>query len=724
MEKWCVHYVCGLLVLVQCFLTAVTYYTPVCESPRLCENNNRVCVTCTADGIPSGNRRYYYCSLYSYISPHVQVSPVTANVSYNRVGGYSCTARVLVRNLGPGTHYFKMYLYLSGNTGVLSALTTSISLPVTYTPVCDPPRLCGNNNNRVCVTCTADGIPSGVRGTYFCALYTTRSRSHHPQQIQVSDVTDGVNNNRRAGYSCTASVLVTRLGPGTHYFQMHLYQTGHTGVFSAFSSPISLYGRLAVSVDVSPNPVNICPGTSHDVTVVCSVKFEDTYNEPVFQLYWGGQLKQSTRGTLETNQYSSESYYTLVSKYTVDVNQAGSINFRCEAYNSVHTSEKASSKTITVQVNAPPSTPPKLTISGGVYSGLKGYSISLTPGQTYSASCDVSRGQPPVSSVTLTCPGVSQKTVSGTSVSLSNIPVVKWADQEKCVCAAQHVSQCYNLRTEVTIRVLFPPETVTFERTDRGNISPVDICPDSQPEIPLQCSATSNPQPQFTILVNEQTYSGPLQGQVVKSRTNTYVYSYDFVPEAGGTYNITCTAKGDKTALVESDQLTIFVREPPQTEPKITITSIGPSGNVSKNAEVIYKSIATNATCLVDGGYPPVTSQDILLTCGNLSGSEQITLPPGHSTDGEIACSCSASHITGCYSRSAHTRFNVSALPLSPEASTDNSDVTVVASVGVAVVVVVVIVVVVIVLVFRRRTRSASIGEDWVWVVISRRHLF
>ncbi|XP_012942820.2 uncharacterized protein LOC101849157 [Aplysia californica] len=493
---------------------------------------------------------------------------------------------------------------------------------------------------------------------------------------------------------------------------MHLYQTGHTGVFSAFSSPISLYGRLAVSVDVSPNPVNICPRTSHDVTVVCSVKFEDIYPEPVFQLYWGGQQVQNEKGKLRTDSYKKR-YYTLVNHYTVNVNQAGSINFRCEVYNSVHTNEKASSNTLTVPVNAPPPSSPKLTISRGVYHGIQGYSVPMTPGQKYSASCDVSGGQPPVSSVTLTCPGVSQKTMSGTSVSLAGIVVAESADQEKCVCAAQHVSQCYNLRTEVTISVLFPPQTVTFERTDSDNNSPVDICSDSpQQIIRLQCRATFNPQPQFTILVNEQEYARSRPERVVGSGKNTYVYSYDFVPKAGGTYNTTCTANGDKTAPVESDQLTILVREPPQTEPEIIITNIGPSGNVSKNPEVVLNNTATNVTCLVDGGYPPVTSQDILLTCGNISGSEQITLPPGLSTDGEIACSCSASHITGCYSRSAHTRFKISALPLSTEASTDNSDVTVIASVGVAVVIVVVVVVVIVLVVRRRRRHSDRLSQD------------
>ncbi|XP_005103115.1 uncharacterized protein LOC101860184 [Aplysia californica] len=291
-----------------------------------------------------------------------------------------------------------------------------------------------------------------------------------------------------------------------------------------------------------------------------------------------------------------------------------------------------------------------------------------------------------------------------------------------CECEADHSLGDYDKeKTSVVIKAAFPPQTVTFERTDRGNNSPVDICSDFPPQIPLQCWTTSKPQPQFTILVNNQEYARSRPEHVVGSGKHTNLYSYDFVPKAGGTYNLTCTAKGDNTAPVESDQLIILVREPPQKEPEITITSIGPSGNVSKNPEVIYKSIATNVSCLVDGGYPPVRTQDILLTCGNISGSEQITLPPGHSTDGEIACSCSASHITGCYSQSAHTRFNVSAFPLSPETNTDNSDFTVVASVGVAVVVlvvvvvvvVVVVIVVVIVLVVRRRRRlSDGLSQD------------
>ncbi|XP_005096750.2 uncharacterized protein LOC101849838 [Aplysia californica] len=274
-------------------------------------------------------------------------------------------------------------------------------------------------------------------------------------------------------------------------------------------------------------------------------------------------------------------------------------------------------------------------------------------------------------------------------------------------CQTQHHYPC-----EVSIP-LPQTETVTFERIDRGNNSPVDICSDSPLQILLQCSTTFNPKPKFTILVNNQVYARSRPEHVIGSGNNTYVYSYDFVPEAGGSYNITCVAQGDNTAPVESDQLTILVREPPQTEPEITIISIGPPGNVLKNPEVVSKSTATNVTCLVDGGYPPVTSQDILLTCGNISGSEQITLPPVDSTDGEIACSCSASHITGCYSRSAHTRFNVSALPLSPEASTDISDVTVVASASVAVaVLVVVVIVVVIVLVVRRRRRHSDTAME------------
>ncbi|XP_012942821.1 uncharacterized protein LOC101848916 [Aplysia californica] len=683
------------------FTTPISFPVLVCDPPRLCEKNNKVCVTCTAVGIPSGDRGHYYCSLYRSSRLQEQVSPVAASVSYNRQGGYSCTASVLVTKLGPGTHYFRMYLFRTGNTGVFSAFTTPISfLPPPAAPVLTLGRQTFSGDS-------ADNFVQLLAGqTYSVRCDVTGG---NPPVSRVTLICPGINPKTQEGSQVSAYLTMTSY---THDQTCKCEADQSLGYYEKEKTSVvikTVYGPLAVSVDASPNPVNICPRTSHDVTVVCSVKFEDIYPEPVFQLYWGGQQVQNEKGKLRTDSYKKR-YYTLVNHYTVNVNQAGSINFRCEVYNSVHTNEKASSNTLTVPVNAPPPSSPKLTISRGVYHGIQGYSVPMTPGQKYSASCDVSGGQPPVSSVTLTCPGVSQKTMSGTSVSLAGIVVAESADQEKCVCAAQHVSQCYNLRTEVTISVLFSPQAVTFERTDSDNNSPVDICSDSpQQIIRLQCRATSNPQPQFTVLVNNQEYARSRPERVVGSGKNTYVYSYDFVPKAGGTYNTTCTANGDKTAPVESDQLTILVREPPQTEPKIIITSIGPSGNVSKNPEVIYKSTVTNVTCFVDGGYPPVTSQDIKLTCGNFSGSEQLTLPPRHSTDGEIACSCSASHITECYSRSAHTRFNVSALPLSPEASTDNSDVTGVASVGVAVVVVVVVVVVVIVLALRRRSKGVGL---------------
>uniref|UniRef100_A0A0B7ASU3 Ig-like domain-containing protein n=1 Tax=Arion vulgaris TaxID=1028688 RepID=A0A0B7ASU3_9EUPU len=180
------------------------------------------------------------------------------------------------------------------------------------------------------------------------------------------------------------------------------------------------------------------------------------------------------------------------------------------------------------------------------------------------------------------------------------------------------------------------------------------LCPSNNSTLRITCRVPQDkvvPQPIFTITINNKAEVVNQRGQL-GGEFNSYFLSHPYRPVEGGVLNIHCKA----TNQIFKDKFFDFERslpiEGPPNSPPVFKTSDNQPATGSNIAYVTDGSTA-HLKCVVNGGYPDVTSVTII--CGNnrstmngLQATISVTIPSGST---KLLCHCSASHVTGCYNK-------------------------------------------------------------------------
>ncbi|XP_059166572.1 uncharacterized protein LOC131948878 isoform X2 [Physella acuta] len=142
--------------------------------------------------------------------------------------------------------------------------------------------------------------------------------------------------------------------------------------------------------------------------------------------------------------------------------------------------------------------PPVITVDGTTYSN--GSNFTTTENVPRHIACTVSGGESNVYTITITC-GQHSITENGTKADLLQTTFSKAENGQKCTCSASHWTGCYDLKTEITINVMYQPTVTSF--TAVGKETEVTI--KQGDTINFNCTASGNPRPTMYITQRSPT---------------------------------------------------------------------------------------------------------------------------------------------------------------------------------------------------------------------------
>ncbi|BFZ25391.1 hypothetical protein BsWGS_28430 [Bradybaena similaris] len=258
-----------------------------------------------------------------------------------------------------------------------------------------------------------------------------------------------------------------------------------------------------------------------------------------------------------------------------------------------------------------------------------------------------------------------------------------------------------------------PVQGVSFHPEYAGGPTQVQIdmsdsfplCPSESLKYYITCKVPHDqvvPRPLFTISVDNNTVISNQTGQF-NEVTKHFQLTHTFRPDSGGILRIHCKAANEifpeRFTMLERP---LIINYPPRQPPRLKTQYDQPQEG-SREAYVTDRS-AVALTCLVEGGYPPVNN--VVIVCGGNTTTTSgpmamasVRIPDGAQA---LVCSCSASHITGCY----HLRTEIVLTLRQPGSVPENANYSVALGLGIglgSVIVIVIILFIVFIIVHKKK---------------------
>lgn len=215
---------------------------------------------------------------------------------------------------------------------------------------------------------------------------------------------------------------------------------------------------------------------------------------------------------------------------------------------------------------------------------------------------------------------------------------------------------------EFEVKFPYGPSTMSLRLTNGNGDNTFDLCPGGPEALKIECDvpvANVFPSPWFHFRVNDDR---PVYDWYLGEELRTiHRFNYSIKPATGGPQNVSCQPTNSCSKGFVKDNITINVREPPKAPPSLVINGRSYSGQ-GLSSDVIRTGENVTVSCRVDGGVPRVS--DVTLRCPGQTltsrgNSAQLTVFRASRQLSGQSCSCSARHVTGCYSGRTDVALNV-----------------------------------------------------------------